>query len=474
MKISWNARNVRWIWIAISVLVFLVACWISTGWELPQPQGQTRTAVLSSTDGEDAKDLIARGWIQSNRVSPGDKVHFWITFVNASGHDVQGLQLLFLQTPGFKPVAPCWTSSKPQLPSCFEGTSSLPGFLKSGASVTLWADLQASSSPGRYGLSAVFSWKNPEGARARKALLLGPVDITYPLADSVFPILQKVYLAGKDFGLPLALAVLTFLFGAKEQKRKDERELAEQRRKEDLDFVERRHKEEQEAAEQKRREAQKQDDERRAQIQQTWSQLLQKHLNDAQRHYLPMAAKLMYLLSRIQRQPPETRECFYWLMAFMRRMKFTADNIGGVHLKSRLAEEIFVSAWVALRDAVENRLGKVERVQALDSMKYNESLADFETRFTGNSLFSALENKFGDWLSDQNDPFACQVCLIMVMLHVLEYEANRPFEYWYQEPPEFPKKDLRTAAQALKNLPAATGIQENLGEYFRKMTGEDL
>src|SRR3954447_21215747 len=144
MKVS---RKVLYTWIPISLLVFLIAAfWLSIRWQ--PPQGQTRTAVLSSTGSGAPKDLIARGWIQSNRVNPGDKVHFWITFMNASDHDIQDLHLLYLHTPGFEPAPPCWTSSKHPLPSCFEGTSSFPASLKSGASVTLLSDLKATSLAG--------------------------------------------------------------------------------------------------------------------------------------------------------------------------------------------------------------------------------------------------------------------------------------------------------------------------------------
>jgi hypothetical protein len=489
MKIS---PRTLWTWIVISFVVFLAACWLSTGWQ--PPQSRTRTAVLTASDIGDSKEVTARGWVESNHVSYGERIPFWITIVNASDHEIQDLRLLSLHTPGFKPArssAPgakpassCWTSTNPPMPSCIEGAPSLPATLKSGGAVTLWAELEATSPAGRYGLSAVFGWKNPGGERARKALLLGPVEVTYPLADSLFPITEKAYGAGKDFGLPFAVAVLTFLLGVREQKNKKDEELAEQkrkrdealaeqRRKEDLDFAEKRHKEEQELAEQKLRERQKLDDERRAQIQQTWSLLLQKHLKDSQLHYLPISSKLTYLRSRALRQPPELRECFYWLMAFMRRIKYTADGIGGIHLKSRLAEETFTSAWATFRDVVEELLGKTKRSRALNLMRTNESMAEFEERFAAGSdpLFTDLEQEFARWLSDTNEPFKNYLCLIWLMQLVLEFETNRPFRYWYDKSLEFPKKDLEDALEELRKLPAVLlsryQVKENLEGYLK-------
>lgn len=478
MKVSPKAL---WTWIPISVVVFLVACWVSTGWQ--PSQSRTRTAVLTSTDTGAPKDVTARGWVESNRVSYGEKIPFWITFVNASDHEIQDLKLLSFQAPGFKPAPPCWTSSKPLLPSCVEGASSLPTSLKSGDSVTLSAKLEATSSPGRYGLSAVFSWKNPGGERARKALLLGPVEVTYPLADSLFPITQKAYAAGKDFGLPFAVAVLTFVLGVLEQKRKDDREEAEEKRKEDLEEAERRHKEEQEAAEKKRREEQERTeeirraqeklaDEHRAQIQQTWSQLLQKHIQDSQIYYMPMVGKLTYLLSRTRQSQPDVRECFYWLMAFMRRVKHTSDKIGGVHWKSQRAEKVFSASWGALRDALERRLGKAERAKALDRMRPNESLAEFETRLAAEaekSLFEPLEKKFEEWLKDPDDPFSRYLCLAQILQLVLGYEANRPLQYWYDEPLEFPGEGLRTALgqlQGIRNFAEPWEVKKKLEIYL--------
>jgi len=471
MKVS---PKTLWTWIPISVIVFLVACWVSTGWQ--PSQSRTRTAVLTSTDTGAPKDVTARGWVESNRVSYGEKIPFWITFVNASDHEIQNLKLLSFQAPGFKPAPPCWTSSKPLLPSCVDGASSLPTSLKSGDSVTLSAKLEATSSPGRYGLSAVFSWKNPGGERARKALLLGPVEVTYPLADSLFPITQKAYAAGKDFGLPLAVAVLTFVLGVLEQKRKDDRIEAEEQRKRDLEQAEKRHKEEQEKAERDRREHQKLDEEHRAQVQQTWSQLLQKHLRDAQLYYLPISGKLIYLRSRVLQQPPDVRECFYWLMAFMRRVRFTSDGIGGVHLKSRRAEDVFVSSWATLRDATD-RLGKAERSEALDRMKPNESFSKFEKRFaSGDALFAGLAKEFEAWLKDPNDPFERYLCLASIMLEVLEFETNRPFEYWYDKPVEFPREKLRDALKNLKNVPNFVDkwkVRESLELYLSGEKGTE-
>jgi hypothetical protein len=453
MKLS---PKVLWTWIPISVAVFLAACWLSTGWQTSQ--SQTRTAVLTSSDTGTPKEVTARGWVERNHVSYGERVPFWITFVNASDHEIQSLRLLSFHTPGFKPVrgvkpAPsCWTSTKPILPSCIEGAPTLPASLKSGASVTLWAELEATSPPGRYGLSAVFDWKNPAGEIVRKALLLGPIEVTYPLADSIFPITQKAYAAGKDFGLPLAVAVLTFFLGVLEQKRTDDREAAETKRTQDLADAETRHKAEQAAAEQVRREQQKLDDEHRAQVQQTWSQLLQKHLRDSQLYYLPMSGKLTYLQSRMKQQSPDVRECFYWLMAFMRRVKHTSDGIGGVFWKSRQAEEVFASSWATLRDATD-RLGKEQRSRALDQMKANESLAEFEARLISEKdLFEPLEKTFEKWLKNPDDSFASYLNLVSIIQLVLEFETNRPFQHWYDEPLKFPGEELGKALDKLQDI----------------------
>jgi hypothetical protein len=458
-------RNQR-LWAAVSVATFLVACWLS--WYSAPPPSPIRGAVLSSSDPGGTKEVTARGWIQSNHVRTDGRVHFWISLANQSDHEVESPQLLYFLTPGFEPSGRCWSPPpRPRL-VCFDGAAGMPARLKRGASITLYGDLGSTGETGRYNLSAVFGWQEPAATRARKSLLLGPVEVVSPLTDGLFPVLQRVYAFGKDFGLPAALAVLTFLLGMYEQRRRDD----------------------QANAETVRANQQKEVDERRAQVQQTWTQLLEKHLKDAQTYYLPICSKLD-LLKQAAANPSRSRESFYRLMELMRKQKQTAEGIGGVHLKSRLAEDIFVAAYAALRDAAQGWLGKIERARALDLMKQDESMAEFDRRLqepagghqlppgqtartappSDEMLFPCLESRFRDWQEDAAAPFANYLPLVEIMLQVLEFEANVPFRYWYGKPLDFPDTALSTARKSLQllNLPE---LARDLDRYLTERKGE--
>jgi hypothetical protein len=454
------------LWAAVSAVVFLVTCWLS--WYSAPPPSPIRSAVLSSSDPGGTKEVTAHGWIQSNHVRTDGQVHFWINLANQSDHEVESPQLLYFLAPGFEPRGRCWTPPpRPRL-VCFEGAAGMPARLKRSASITLYGDLRPTGETGRYNLSAVFGWQELAGNRARKSLLLGPVEVVSPLTDGLFPVLQRVYAFGKDFGLPAALAVLTFLLGVHEQRRRDD----------------------QENAETLRARQQKEVDERRAQVQQTWTQLLEKHLKDAQTYYLPICSKLN-LLKLAAPDLSDSRECFFRLMELMHKQKQIAEGIGGVHLKSRLAEEIFVAAYSMLRGAAQHWLGKVERARALDLMKQDESMAQFERRLqepagghqlppgsttrdaapSDEMLFPYLESRFRDWQRDEAAPFANYLPLVEIMLQVLEFEANVPFRYWYGKPLDFPYTALDTARTSLRPLKLPE-LERDLEKYLAERERE--
>jgi hypothetical protein len=273
-----------------------------------------------------------------------------------------------------------------------------------GGAVTFMADmLPAGDAAGKVSLTGVLGWES-EGRQQSAFVTAGPVE----LVDR-WGTLRWVYELSKDLALPLVLLFMGWYFRVSEL--------------------------------------------RRAQVQQTWSQMLQKSHENAEKYYMPLSSALLRI--RVDSDPahatPEPQLLGDVLM-ILRRQHEMARMIGGWYFKNRDGEEAIAATWRTFYLIAENRFAREDiehlvarldpqdRVaQILDKLQREPSLSSIQTR---------LELGFRQWRTTTQD-WEISLALLWVVEMLLDFEMNRPYEVWYGRKERF---DLDAFAKLLVNL----------------------
>lgn len=238
----------------------------------------------------------------------------------------------------------------------------------------------------------------------------------------------------RDFAIPLVAALLALWFQLRENRKKDEKDL------QDRAYLER-----------------KAHQDRAYEI---WANLVPQFLRNVEKLYLPLAGDLQQLLMKLNVQPTydaeDSRERFYYLLRFLRRMRQIAEQIGGFNFKNREGERVVAYAWKVFQNRALERLTPYSVARCLDAIDVRESRATFDGRFKGTSAtaleLTSLEQRVAGWLArEQEDTlrFDYQGPLLETMFVTLSFELNRLFEGWYGSAEEFPVDKLRNLRNIL-------------------------
>jgi len=203
-------------------------------------------------------------------------------------------------------------------------------------------------------------------------------------------------------------------------------------------------------------------------------------LADAQKYYMPIVSRVR----RFQRRFPQAtngslearEECFYSLLSFLRQLRFMIDGIGSLQFKNRQGEIVAGLAWSRLRNEVECHFPFLELERVHRAMEPGEDFATFLEHFTQEQTervqpFATLRQAFDAWLVSTTSPMGVLVPLIEILTIVMTVEINRPFEIWYGERDTFPKEDLETAGEALKEIPDTEELRAVLAKYVEAESG---
>ena len=426
-----NRPKPTWV-IPVVVSVLLALYFLSFRW-IPA-QEDVRTARMTSSDEGSPAELVAKAWVATNEVNHDETLRFWISFENRSNKDIKGLHFIDFQHPGFDQEGNCWAQNAPlclggseqaeKLPGTqqagklpIQQAGKLPDILKAGEVATVSGDLKPAAYHGRYNLSAVFGWSNPQGGEKRKGLSLGPVEVTTEWREGLMTLFRRLHTLFKDLALPILATLLTWWAATWYSESQ----------------------------------------EKQAQINQIWGTLLGQFLKDTQRYYLPVNGKLSELRRKTRKgkpqKPEEIYEQFYSLMSFMRRMKALSEGIGGFSFKNRTGEDLAALTWGTFRNRVIERFGATPLSAALDIVGRLETLAEFNARLEGRDSESEkllnLEKAFKEWTNADadKDPFADWLPILDILYWTISFEVNRPFAPWYGSPPEFPESELQDALQ---------------------------
>jgi hypothetical protein len=399
--------------------------------------------------------------VDRDRIAAGESFAFWVTFENRTGAALTGLRFVGLSVPvGLARTGKCWSGD---LPNCALGASAgsgLPSTISAGGAATVSAELQADSRPGRHVAVAVYRWQAADGTERRGAVVIGPVEVI----PSPWQKLKEDWLSAlKDLVLPLALVFVGWRLKTIEL--------------------------------------------RRAETQQTWTTMLTKSHQNAEKHYLPITqstsrwplsvAKLQAAVARHKAAEEIERaldEAFFDFLLLVRKARELSQEIGGLYFKDRLGESLASRCWVVFKLRHEARFGREgvrgreELAWAMDQMTTRESFAEFAAKLSetrkdrrGRVRLARRAGRLGRLRESARrwflrDPGAGDIELDLLLTKlfgaILDYEMNRPYQHWYGAAERFPLDDFEGVRVALDTRASTLRddieeVRDELDRYIR-------
>ncbi len=441
---SWLGRTL----IAIGMLVLAGALVTVSSylWD-DQSNPTTKAAVAATSPAITTNDVQIDGWIDDRAVTPGEPIKFWIVVQNPPlAREISNVEIVALRRPNFEIPAkqlPCWKTipgaaemPAETVPVC-RNTSELSSLrlpearVGPAGSVTIEGQLVAGQRRGKFGLTAVVGWVDSSGAHRRKPITVAPVVVESSLRNRLVYVTGILQSLLKDFALPVALLWLGFRIKAIETARE---------------------------------EARKQTDDRVARVQQTWTLMLPKVHENAEKYYIPL---MSYAGSAGKYYESEPDYAFFFYASFLSQMKRMNDAIGGFYLKDEEGEEVVSLIWEALLDEADSPrwFGRIERERL--QLAVDPSLTYTEFRNTlRNAAVAAARTRF----VDKANHFERQLPLFRMFSHALWFETNVCYAFWYDDPPKFPTKDFKEALQQFKTACVSPDQHSTLIEVLERYT----
>jgi hypothetical protein len=249
------------------------------------------------------------------------------------------------------------------------------------------------------------------------------VDLTPPLVvvrnawSRIQWIATGLQAISKDLALPFILAIVAAVF----QRRKDEEARAHA-------------------------ETERHDD----RLRNTWTLMLQKHHQNAELYYLPLLGAIRNF--RLALAENDETKAFYFFMAVCWRIWQLSQKIGGLYFKDRAAEVLLSRIWRVIVEEADYRFdGRANRELAIEKLTVKEAAAPitYAAFSSGASPLKSqppfddtLLRKFRNWklaaASDDHLTVNDIEDLLAIFRSVADFETNRPYQYWYNQKPEFP------------------------------------
>ncbi len=385
-------------------------------------------------------DVVVAGSLSRSAVRVGERLRFWIQVRNGSQKPILDVRLVHLDAPGYEVIRRCWCGtpdaacgSSPSVLATAPATCDVLGAeLKPGSSLTVWGDLRSTAASASQTLSAVVRYSH-DGTFSYVLTSLGQA-----ASKSHGQELREFF---KDFGLPIVVVLLPFIFAFFQWL---------------VGLVEKK------AAEV------------RTQISQTWNQMLPESHKFAMRHYVHIHSYLSEAITRLEKyrkitteDPSQTmpiaRRAFYALMMFERRVQFARRTVGGLYFKHRMGEELANRCHRKWRElyGVEVEQNRLLLIHVLRKLSPNTEFDHFLAKLDDPTR--PLERGweyFQQWIRDERCGEA--IPYLKGLRDILKYEMNRPYEYWYGS-----RELLQLDPEAEKVLPALGGLGGSPEEKFR-------
>lgn len=379
-----------------------------------------RTAISTSTPAVGENDIRVDGWIDDSRVAKETPIAFYISVQNASkDKPIRDIAILRFQKPNFSVPAKesdCWKDDVLTCANAEKPATKLPsGELKPLTAMTIEGHLVAGKDAGSYALSAVVSWKDATGGDRRTPISLGPVTVEDESRKSFATKIKAAHSFFKDLGLALVL----FWLGYRVKKIEEERE-----------------------------EKRKRVEERTTRVRQTWTQMLPKIHENAEKYYMRLASDASQAANYYEGPEKDPNICFFFYLHFLGRAKVMTDNIGGYYLKAREGEDCVSEIWDVLRSSADARFTRAKREFAQQQVvkvgTYHEFVMD---------VLPELQLLKLDFMHDvSTGAFALDAALLEMYALVLGFEMNCSYAFWYGNAEQFPQKSFDETLAKLKRL----------------------
>ena len=195
----------------------------------------------------------------------------------------------------------------------------------------------------------------------------------------------------------------------------------------------------------------------RAQVAETWNSMLPISHKFTLRYYMPMSKALLRVSEDVKKftivtgsspvSPTlEALSIYFHTMQFWWRFKLTVDGKAAIYFKNRTGEKLVLAAFSEFRSKYKGEgLGRFDverRTRAITraftpELEFPEFWADFSTS-PHTELAAAFDSGWQDFVSwyFDADKRTRSLAVLEVFRLVLEFEANRPYQKWYnsQEP----------------------------------------
>ncbi len=212
----------------------------------------------------------------------------------------------------------------------------------------------------------------------------------------------------------------------------------------------------------------------------TWKQMLPLSHNYAAKFYLPLSLVAQNLAKQLKYPVAKPKLAFFYLLLCGKKMRATRNEIGGFYFKDLRGERLASRCWEIQRGAC---LGEADDDfykavhAAIDHIDDDvDTFEAFESNFVDSSTQPAsfvddsIEQAWGlfDTWRTAKDKVEKTAQYLTGFYAVLDYESNRPYEYWY-DPKDSPAKlEITEETQKLltKILEEAKYIPKQIDNYF--------
>ncbi|HEV2178427.1 MAG TPA: hypothetical protein VGW33_14670 [Terriglobia bacterium] len=429
---------------------------------------------------ENSGRVETAGALARHDVTSGTALRFWITVTNATSATVCGVRLIQLEaydvgTLEGAVMGSAHSNCSPPSPTNADTGHLIAGELQPGQTATVWGEiLPRVSLYDTQPLHAVIGWTTTAGGGSQALVPLGEIAIEgKPIAWLWY--VAPAYQFLKDFALP----IVVFLLGFSYKFWTERRESAKQEREKKLE-----------------EERLKQDKIQTLRAE-TWKQMLPESHALAKKYYAPVEAAIRWALyymdksiqeTKQDKRLPDERYAFYLIILMGRRIKQAADEAGGFYFKSRTGEELAATCWSNYRDLFEGEQEPLGR-------SYDRAVGQVDPQETRDSFWKKIEGKNWTAWIDQEARDSLAACWshfsqwyrtpegqegvsnLRGLRALINYEMNRPYEYWYEEKERIEVDDaaeaflMKVAARIQQSDPGKKDFEQLARQYLIEAKG---
>jgi len=437
-------------------------------------------SIAAKTDKATA-DVTASGGVSAPVIARDEELRFWLTIQNKTASDISQIQLT-RWPEGYSVDEVCFfvaQSNQPQPQGSTQCAKSdalinrdiaLALTIPAGQSLTGMGKLKADKAHRKETLTLVLTWAATGKPSSSIPIALGEnqVQDSWEWVSSSW-----VYQLFKDLAIPISLLVVGFVLNSLaksrenrqaaqqrlEQEQKEREKAAMQEAKERAETALREDRERQEKAHLELKEEQ---DKKRDARSETLKQMLPVSHTYAAKYYLPLsrsterAAIALYEMTEhleIKAKSPAAfdpakfeassqRSFFYVLMA-KRLLDGMRKEIGGLYFKDLRGERLAAACIKKFELLVGGDTAPLSlAIQRLANLlKRTATYETFQSAFWPAGVTGPLSQEqtytdyawklFEPWVTNDKDRQDALQCLSALTI-VLDFEANRPYEYWYE------------------------------------------